>query len=160
MKRAGRAEKRALLASARGLLGGLGLLGISLLGCFDASIGDGDFSCGKGGLCPDGFHCASNNRCMRVGGDGGVSDGPVGDAAVLDAPNDGTPDDATTDAPRDASPPDAPPDASPPDACIPATCSSLNWQCGFGPNGCNGTLNCGICNPPSFPCDFANHVCR
>ena len=39
-------------------------------------------------------------------------------------------------------------------ACVPGTCQSLGKVCGPVPDGCGGTLACGVCNPDATPsCD-------
>jgi hypothetical protein len=32
-----------------------------------------------------------------------------------------------------------------PGACVPKTCAGLGFTCGDAPDGCGGTLHCGVC---------------
>jgi hypothetical protein len=34
--------------------------------------------------------------------------------------------------------------------CTPKTCVALGYNCGSASDGCNGTINCGICQPPQL----------
>ncbi|HUH05810.1 MAG TPA: hypothetical protein VML75_27665 [Kofleriaceae bacterium] len=107
------------------------LFAVGASGCFDRPKPECAFLCGEGDACPDGYACATDGWCKRVGvdptfdctggpvADASVTDGQPADAAVdasvIDAPP--TPDASTPDATVDAMPPDAdPPDADPPDA--------------------------------------------
>ena len=38
-----------------------------LAGCVKVNPADGAFTCGAGGACPDGYHCAADNRCWNNG---------------------------------------------------------------------------------------------
>ncbi|MGD0836979.1 MAG: hypothetical protein ABSB49_10100 [Polyangia bacterium] len=67
-----------------GALGGLSALLVA--GCFAPSYQDGALTCAQPNLCPDGYHCATDNKCWSNGhdpdaapppppSDGGASDG-------------------------------------------------------------------------------------
>lgn len=94
--------------------------GAILAACYDVPTPDCGFQCGPEGACPDGYTCASDGRCHRIGAPASlVCPGP--DAAVRDASIDAGIDavpDAAADAALDAAP-DAAVDAAP-DAALDA----------------------------------------
>jgi len=105
------------------------LTGAIVTACYEVPRPDCGFICGPEDACPDGYTCAGDHRCRRIGApamlvcpnpDANLPDGrdaaiDVRSEALPDAVPDATPDappDATPDAPLDAMP-DAPPDAMP-----------------------------------------------
>src|SRR5207302_10261988 len=48
----------------------------------------------------------------------------------------------------------------PPAPCVPTTCAAQAKNCGTIPDGCGGTLTCGVCTAPQ-PCGGGGgaHVC-
>jgi hypothetical protein len=81
------------------------LSGAITVACYTVPRPDCGFICGPGNACPDGYTCADDHRCHRIG----APDDLV--CATIDAalPVDASPD-AEVDAPVDA--PDDAPDAS------------------------------------------------
>jgi hypothetical protein len=60
-------------------------------GCYDVPSPDCGFACGAGGACPDGYHCASNERrCHRNGSPDTLTCPSAIDAGTIagDAPGD------------------------------------------------------------------------
>ena len=68
------------------LPGGLILAGLTLAGCFEPRYQSG-LACagGANGTCPNGFYCAMDERCWRIGEQPPPVDGPAVDAALPDA---------------------------------------------------------------------------
>jgi hypothetical protein len=61
-----RSESKGGLARVLAAVALAGMAGMTVSGCFKPSIEDGGFACAKEGkACPEGFECASNNRCYR-----------------------------------------------------------------------------------------------
>jgi hypothetical protein len=106
----------------------VGLAGVIVVACYDLPRPDCGFVCGPESACPDGYTCADDHYCHRIGApsdlvcsqpDAALPIDAAADAAVdatadamLDAPADAMLDaaiDAMPDAPVDA--PDAPIDA-------------------------------------------------
>ncbi len=83
---------------------------VAALGCYNPDIAQGGLQCAPGKVCPENFHCASNNRCYR--GDAGI------DMAVKPVCTSVTPDAATCSR-----------DPAPGQACNPA-CES-GCSCGW-----------------------------
>ncbi|MDY0004138.1 MAG: hypothetical protein RBU30_22760 [Polyangia bacterium] len=82
-------------------------------GCFKPKLPNVAFSCGDGGLCPDGYECRADGCCHRIGSpaDEHGPCTPPADAAVI---------------PDAAQNPDAAPDAATPhDAALPTDASGL-----------------------------------
>ncbi|HEU4732628.1 MAG TPA: hypothetical protein VFT22_32255 [Kofleriaceae bacterium] len=89
--------------------------GAIVVACYEVPTPDCGFLCGPGDACPDGYTCADDHRCHRIGAPAGLTcpilDAPLPvlhDAAVdsrIDAPADAptdTPVDAPVDVPLDA----------------------------------------------------------
>jgi hypothetical protein len=102
--------RRVSLAGIATLL--VGLTGVIVVACYDLPTPDCGFVCGPDNGCPDGYTCADDHYCHRIGAPSAlVCAGP--DAAVpFDAAADGGTD-ATIDATLDVAPVDAGPDAAP-----------------------------------------------
>jgi hypothetical protein len=45
------------------------LVAITAIGCFSPHYVDGNLHCAAAKACPDGFHCAVDNRCWKNGDD-------------------------------------------------------------------------------------------
>jgi hypothetical protein len=71
------------------------LTGAMLAACYDVPRPDCGFVCGPGGVCPEGYSCASDNRCHR--------DGAPADLTCA-TPDAALPIDAAVDVPIDAPP--------------------------------------------------------
>lgn len=71
--------------------------GVIVAACYELPRPDCGFLCGSGELCPDGYTCAGDHFCHRIG---------APDTLVCGTPDSGLPDDASVDAAPDA--PDAP----------------------------------------------------
>jgi hypothetical protein len=69
-------------------------LGAAIAACYEVPRPDCGFVCGPGGACPDGYACASDHTCHRVG---------TPDSLVCAQPDAAVPD-ARPDAPDDAPP--------------------------------------------------------
>ncbi|MEJ7598252.1 MAG: hypothetical protein WKG01_10110 [Kofleriaceae bacterium] len=95
----------------------VGLLVLTLTHCYDEPRPACGFRCGPALECPDGYSCAEDGRCHRIGSDPNIVCGSI-DAGVPDG-LDG-PQDAPRDAPEDA-PDDAPGDATVIDAAVDAS---------------------------------------
>jgi hypothetical protein len=96
------------------------LAGAIVAACYDVPTPDCGFLCGPRGACPDGYTCADDDRCRRIGAPATLvcpnrdADVPDDHDAAVDAHQDAVPDappDAPPDTPSDA-PPDAPADAA------------------------------------------------
>jgi hypothetical protein len=105
------------VGAAIGLIIGLTVAGAGaiVVACYDVPRPDCGFVCGPDSACPDGYTCADDHRCHRIGAPADlvcpIVDAPLPvDGLARDAAPDG-PGDAPDDAPSDA-PDDAPTDAS------------------------------------------------
>jgi hypothetical protein len=102
----------AAIALIAGLVGALGATGAIVASCYDLPQPDCGFVCGPSGACPDGYSCASDQRCHRLGAPAGLIC-PSPDAAIDAAPDAAadagvdTAADAAADAALDAAEPDA-----------------------------------------------------
>ncbi len=97
----------------------LALAGAIVVACYDVPRPDCGFLCGPGGACPDGYTCADNHRCRRIGApttlvcpnpDADIPDDHDAAVDAVDAVPEAEPD-GPPDAVQDA--PDVPPDALP-----------------------------------------------
>jgi hypothetical protein len=91
----------------------VGLVGSIVASCYDLPQPDCGFVCGPASACPDGYSCASDQRCHRIGAPSGLicaSPDAAIDAAIA------APADAAVDAAADATGVDAVVDAVTADA--------------------------------------------
>ena len=118
---------------------------LALAACsFSPDFGEGEFACGSGGICPEGYSCnPADNRCYTNGGPG------------IDAP---------ADAPTDGSTPDAmctPGDFLRCDGDTLVRCNATGD--GEVPSSCQLGCNmedqrCNVCMVGSMTCDSQGHV--
>jgi hypothetical protein len=108
-------------------------------------------ACPQGQTCRDGqCHCQARS-CQSAGWEcGSGGDGCTGTLRCGDCKKNERCDD------HQCVPAPPPPPPPPPPPCKPRTCSSADWECGSGDNGCGGTLRCGDCKK-NERCD--DHEC-
>jgi hypothetical protein len=91
--------------------------------CGPAGDGCGSLIVGGCGACPTGQQCGGggvNGQCVPIPG------ATQADGSVATLPD----------------------GATPPSQCVPLTCVGLGYNCGLAGDGCNGTIDCTVGNPP------------
>src|SRR5262245_7663209 len=100
----------------------MGLVAAALAGgCFAPEYGSGHLSCQEARACPEGFYCATDNRCWRKGDEPREADAGVDAAEDMAAPVEAG---VGEDRGREASAPEAMPAADAGDAREPADIAS------------------------------------
>src|SRR4051794_30884427 len=56
-------------------------LALVLAGCYSPNIGNGQLKCTSDNKCPDGFHCAADKTCWKIGQEPNPS--PMPDMSML-----------------------------------------------------------------------------
>jgi len=80
----------------------VGLTGAIVVACYSVPMPDCGFVCGPGDACPDGYTCADDHRCHRIGAPADLVCTTVDAPSPVDAAPDAT--DAATDAAADGPP--------------------------------------------------------
>jgi hypothetical protein len=64
------------------------VVGTSIAACYDVPRPDCGFVCGPDGACPEGYTCANDHRCHRIGAPANLMCGPPPVDAAVDSPVD------------------------------------------------------------------------